>query len=53
LNNLMDQYCPAFDVCQYPNQFPKLRRPVTSQDYQAVLQLAQSAGLHRFDGRRS
>jgi putative pyruvate formate lyase activating enzyme len=51
--NLMDQYHPAFNVSQYPNQFPKLRRPVTSQEYQAALQLAQEAGLHRIDGRRS
>jgi putative pyruvate formate lyase activating enzyme len=50
--NLMDQYRPAFNVSQYPNQFPKLRRPVTSQEYQAALQLAQAAGLHRFDERR-
>jgi putative pyruvate formate lyase activating enzyme len=51
--NLMDQYRPAFNVSQYPNRFPRLSRPVTSQEYQAALQLAQSAGLHRFDERRS
>jgi putative pyruvate formate lyase activating enzyme len=47
--NLMDQYRPAFNVRQYPNQFPKLRRPVTSQEYQSALKLAREAGLHRFD----
>ena len=51
--NLMDQYRPAFNVSQYPNRFPRLSRPVTSQEYQAALQLAQSAGLHRFDERLS
>ena len=51
--NLMDQYRPAFNVSQYPNRFPRLSRPVTSQEYQAALQLAQSAGLHRLDERRS
>jgi putative pyruvate formate lyase activating enzyme len=51
--NLMDQYHPAFNVSQHPNQFPKLGRPITSQEYQAAHKLAQSAGLHRFDERRS
>ena len=51
--NLMDQYRPAFNVRQYPNRFPRLRRPITGQEYQAALSLAQSAGLHRFDRRHS
>jgi putative pyruvate formate lyase activating enzyme len=51
--NLMDQYRPAYLVPQYPNRFPKLRRPITAQEYQAALALAQAAGLHRFDERRS
>lgn len=51
--NLMDQYRPAFNVSQYPNQFSKLRRPVNSQEYQEAVQLAQAAGLHRLDERRS
>jgi putative pyruvate formate lyase activating enzyme len=50
--NLMDQYHPAFNVSQYPNQFPKLRRPVTRQEYQTARELALAAGLHRFDERR-
>jgi putative pyruvate formate lyase activating enzyme len=51
--NLMDQYRPAYMVPQYPNRFPKLRRPITAQEYRAALALAQAAGLHRFDERRS
>ena len=49
--NLMDQYHPAFNVSRNPNQFPKLKRPVTSQEYRAALRLAQDAGLHRLDER--
>ncbi len=50
--NLMDQYRPDFNVRQYPNRFPKLRRPVNTQEFQAALQAARAAGLHRFDERQ-
>jgi len=50
--NLMDQYHPAYQVRQYPNQFPKLARPVSRGEYQAAVELAHQAGLHRLDQRR-
>jgi putative pyruvate formate lyase activating enzyme len=43
--NLMDQYRPAY----HAHQFPKLVRPITRQEYQAAIQLAHQAGLHRLD----
>ncbi|MGW8251524.1 MAG: radical SAM protein, partial [Anaerolineales bacterium] len=46
--NLMDQYHPAFNASQYP----KLKLPITAQEYQHALQLADQAGLHRLDRRR-
>ncbi len=51
--NLMDQYRPAYMVQQYPNQYTKLRKPITRQEYQEALQLAQEAGLRRLDQRRA
>jgi len=44
--NIMDQYHPAFNA----RQFPKLRRPITSQEYIKVVELAKSAGMLRLDG---
>ena len=46
--NLMDQYRPAFNA----QQFPKLNRRITPQEYQAALDMAETAGLHRLDNRR-
>jgi len=46
--NLMDQYRPAFKASQYP----KLNRRITSEEYQAAVQAALDAGLHRLDQRR-
>ena len=43
--NLMDQYRPAFQARLYP----KLARPIKTQEYQEVVKLAHSAGLHRLD----
>ena len=43
--NLMDQYRPAFNA----RQFPRLNRPITGKEYQAAVELAYSAGLHRLD----
>ena len=43
--NLMDQYHPAFKA----NQYTKLKRSITSQEYQQALQAAYSAGLYRLD----
>jgi putative pyruvate formate lyase activating enzyme len=43
--NLMDQYHPAFKA----NQYPKLKRSITNQEYQEALQAAYSVGLHRLD----
>jgi putative pyruvate formate lyase activating enzyme len=50
--NLMDQYRPAYQARQYPNKFPKLARPINRAEYQAALELARQAGLHRLDQRR-
>jgi putative pyruvate formate lyase activating enzyme len=50
--NLMDQYRPAYQVRQYPNQFARLTRPVTSQEYQEALVAAHAAGLNRLDERK-
>jgi putative pyruvate formate lyase activating enzyme len=49
--NLMDQYRPAYNVRQYPNRFTRLRRPITRQEYEAAVQMAHEAGLHRLDKR--
>ena len=46
--NLMDQYRPDFKAHHYP----ELNRPITQQEYQAAIQLAEQAGLHRLDQRR-
>lgn len=43
--NLMDQYHPAY----HASQFPRLNRPITSQEYQQALALARQFGLKRFD----
>jgi putative pyruvate formate lyase activating enzyme len=43
--NLMDQYRPAFNA----RQFPKLKRPISQQEYAEVVALAQAAGLQRLD----
>ncbi|MBN2549749.1 MAG: 4Fe-4S cluster-binding domain-containing protein [Anaerolineales bacterium] len=47
--NLMSQYHPAYNVRQFPNQFPKLSRPTHPQEYEAAVQLALEAGLTRLD----
>ncbi len=43
--NLMDQYRPEYLASRYP----PLNRRITPQEYQHALELAQKAGLHRFD----
>jgi putative pyruvate formate lyase activating enzyme len=43
--NLMDQYRPAYHAMRYP----KLKRRITSQEYQHVRQLAAEFGLLRLD----
>jgi putative pyruvate formate lyase activating enzyme len=50
--NLMDQYHPAYLVRQSPNQYPKLRRPITTQEYEEAVRLAHEAGLHNLDRRK-
>lgn len=50
--NLMDQYHPAHMVRQYPNQWPKISRPIRNSEYQEAIHLAQAAGLHRLDERK-
>lgn len=45
--NLMDQYRPAYNALQYP----KLKRPITNQEYQDAARIARDAGLHRLDRR--
>ncbi len=51
--NLMDQYRPEYNVRRYPNQFPQLARPITTQEYQQAVEMAHQAGLRRLDRRRS
>jgi putative pyruvate formate lyase activating enzyme len=51
--NLMDQYRPEYNVRRYPNQYPRLARPITRQEYQAAVQAAHDAGLKRLDQRKS
>jgi len=43
--NLMNQYRPAHHALQ----FPELNRPITSSEYQAALQVAQTVGLNRLN----
>jgi putative pyruvate formate lyase activating enzyme len=43
--NLMDQYRPAFNA----RRFPKLSRPLKSEEYRAAVQTALAAGLKRLD----
>jgi len=50
--NLMDQYHPDHVVRLSPNQFPRLNRRTTSQEYQATVEMAHQAGLHRLDQRK-
>lgn len=50
--NLMDQYRPEYNVRSTPNQFPKLSRPTTRQEYVAAVEMAHAAGLHRLDQRK-
>lgn len=47
--NIMSQYHPAFRAAEYP----ELNRPITRAEYQAAVQAALAAGLHRLDSRRS
>ncbi|MBN1146150.1 MAG: radical SAM protein [Anaerolineales bacterium] len=46
--NLMDQYRPAYNA----SQFPKLKRPLTSDEFQEAVRMAHAAGLHRLDERK-
>jgi putative pyruvate formate lyase activating enzyme len=45
--NIMDQYRP----CYRADEFPELRRGITSAEYSEVLRLAREAGLQRLDQR--
>lgn len=45
--NLMDQYRPAHKARDYP----KLNRPIHSDEYETAVNLALSAGLYRLDER--
>ena len=45
--NLMDQYRPAYKAHIYP----ELNRLITAQEYRSAVELANTAGLHRSDGR--
>jgi putative pyruvate formate lyase activating enzyme len=46
--NVMDQYRP----CYRAHELPPLDRPITSAEFQAAMEAARQAGLHRFDRRR-
>jgi putative pyruvate formate lyase activating enzyme len=43
--NIMDQYRPAYNA----RLFPKISRPVSSEEYRAAVAVARQAGLHRLD----
>jgi putative pyruvate formate lyase activating enzyme len=43
--NIMSQYRPAFNA----RRFPKLSRPVKTDEYRSAVQMAVAAGLHRLD----
>lgn len=45
--NIMDQYRPAFKAYQYP----ELNRHITSEEYDDVIQYAETLGLHRGFGK--
>jgi putative pyruvate formate lyase activating enzyme len=45
--NIMDQYRP----CYRADEFPELRRGITSAEYAEAVQLAREAGLQRLDQR--
>lgn len=47
--NLMDQYRPAYQA----HHFPKLNRRITQAEFDAAVELALAAGLHRLDKRRA
>lgn len=47
--NLMDQYHPAYNAHLYP----KLNRPIKSQEYEIVVSQARTAGMIRLDVRKS
>lgn len=46
--NLMDQYRPAFKAAH----FPKLKRRINSEEFQAAVNAAHNAGLTRLDERK-
>jgi len=43
--NLMDQYHPCYNARLYP----RINRSITTQEYQAAIQMAHSAGMNRLD----
>ena len=43
--NIMDQYYPAFNSLKYP----ELSRRITYNESEKAIEIAQKAGLHRFD----
>ncbi|HIE39310.1 MAG TPA: radical SAM protein [Anaerolineales bacterium] len=45
--NVMDQYRP----CYRAHEHPPLDRPITAMEYEAAVEAARRAGLHRFDRR--
>jgi len=45
--NVMAQYRP----CYRANEFPELARRITREEYEAAVQAALDAGLHRLDER--
>jgi len=47
--NLMDQYRPAYQA----HHFPELTRRITQAEFDAAVELALAAGLHRLDKRRA
>ena len=48
--NIMDQYLPSGKV--RADRYAEINRPITSEEHAEAFQLAQAAGLYRFDKRQ-
>jgi putative pyruvate formate lyase activating enzyme len=46
--NIMDQYRPVY----HASQFPEINRGISSQEFNAALEMAARVGLNRLDKRQ-
>jgi putative pyruvate formate lyase activating enzyme len=49
--NIMDQYSPAGQVVERPQQYSDIDRRVSSEELGEALRIAEEEGLYRFDAR--